>query len=72
MKVESNLDYPDSLGLGEIVRTIENMNINEEQKLIKIKKRHLIVKLKDIMIVNKYLCYYVACLSCIPRQVNRA
>ena len=29
--VQSNLDYPDSLGPDEIVRIIENMNINEEQ-----------------------------------------
>ena len=45
--MQSNLDYPDSLGPDEIVRIIENMNINEEQnpaKLIKLRKRHLIVK----------------------------
>jgi len=53
--LQSNLDYPDSLGPHEIVRIynrgsgyiIENMNINEEQnraKLIKLRKRHLIVK----------------------------
>ena len=29
--IQSNLDYADSLGLNEIVRIIENMNINEEQ-----------------------------------------
>ena len=43
--LQSNLDYPDSLGPDEIVRIIENMNINEEQnpaKLIKLRKRHLI------------------------------
>ena len=32
---QSILDHSDSLGLDEIVRIIENMNINEEQKLIK-------------------------------------
>ena len=45
--LQSNLDYPDSLVPHEIVRIIENMNINEEQnraKLIKLRKRHLIVK----------------------------
>ena len=50
--IQSKLDYPDSLGPHEIVRIIEgpdneNMNINEEQnraKLIKLRKRHLIVK----------------------------
>ena len=45
--VQSNLDYPDSLGPHEIVRIIENMNVIEEQnraKLIKFRKRHLIVK----------------------------
>jgi len=45
--LQSNLDYSDSLGPHEIVRIIENMNINEEQnqaKLIKLRKRHLIVK----------------------------
>ena len=31
-------------GLDEIVRIIKNMNINEEQKLIKLRKGHLIVK----------------------------
>ena len=44
--IQSNLDYPDSLGPQEIVLIIENMNINEEQnpaKLIKLRKRHLIV-----------------------------
>ena len=41
--IQSNLDYPDSLGLHEKVRIIENMNINEEQKLITLRKRHLIV-----------------------------
>ena len=40
----SNLDYPNPLGLDEIVRIIKNMNINEEQKLIKLRKGHLIVK----------------------------
>ena len=52
IRVESNLDYPDSLEPLEIVRIIEgriveNKNINEEQnraKLIKLRKRHLIVK----------------------------
>ena len=34
-QIQSNRDYPDSLGLDEIVRIIENMNINEEQKRIK-------------------------------------
>ena len=29
--IQSNLDYPDSLGPHEIVRIIENMDINEEQ-----------------------------------------
>ena len=51
--IQSYLDYPDSLGPHEIVRIIEgpdiieSMNINEEQnraKLIKLRKRHLIVK----------------------------
>ena len=32
--IQLNLDHPNSLGLDEIVRIIENMNINEEQKLI--------------------------------------
>ena len=41
--LQSNLDYPDSMGLHEIVRIIEDMNINEEQKLITLRKRHLIV-----------------------------
>ena len=47
LNIQSNLDYPDSLGPHEIVRIIENMNINEEQnraKVIKLRKRHLIVK----------------------------
>ena len=47
LMVQSNLDYPDSLGTHEIVRIIENMNINEQQnpaKLIKFRKQHLIVK----------------------------
>ena len=34
-QIQSNLDHPDSLELDEIVRIIENMNVNEEQKLIK-------------------------------------
>ena len=38
--IQSNLDSPDSLGLDEIVWIIENMNINEEKKLIKLRKRH--------------------------------
>ena len=42
-QIQSNLDHSDS-GLDEIVRIIENMNINEEQKRIKQRKRHLIVK----------------------------
>ena len=45
--IQSNLDYLDSLGPHELVRIIENMNINEEQnraKLIKLRKRYLIVK----------------------------
>ena len=45
--IQSNLDYPDSLGPHEIVRIIKNMNINEEQnpaKLIKSRKQHLILK----------------------------
>ena len=50
--IQSNLDYPHSLGPHEIVWIIEgpdnrDMNINEEQnpaKLIKLRKRHLIVK----------------------------
>ena len=50
--LQSNLDYPDSLGPHEKVRiiegpVIENMNINEAQnpaKLVKLRKRHLIVK----------------------------
>ena len=45
--IQSNLDYPDSLGPHEIVRIIENMNANEEQnpaKLIKLRKRQLIAK----------------------------
>jgi len=29
--LQSDLDYPDSLGPDEIVRIIENMNINEGQ-----------------------------------------
>ena len=40
---QSNLDYPDSLGLDEIVRIIENIIISEEQKLIKLGKQHLIL-----------------------------
>jgi len=32
--VQSNLDYPDSLGVDEIVRIIENMNVNEEQNCL--------------------------------------
>ena len=47
LMIQSNLDYPDSLGPHEIVRIIENMNVNEEQnraKLIKFRKRRLIVK----------------------------
>ena len=47
MAIQSNLDYPDLLGLHEIVWIIENMNINEENnpaKLIKVRKQHLIVK----------------------------
>ena len=47
-RVQSNLDYLDSLGPHKILRIIENMNINEEQnrafKLIKLRKQHLIVK----------------------------
>ena len=39
--IQSNLDYPDSLGPDEIVRIIEDMNINEKQKLITLRKRHL-------------------------------
>ena len=42
--IQSKLDYPHSLELHEIVRIIENMNINEEQKLITLRKRHLIVE----------------------------
>ena len=34
-QVQSILDHSDSLGLDEIVRISENMNINEEEKLIK-------------------------------------
>ena len=44
MDLQSNLDSPDSLGLDEMVRIIETVNINKEQKLIKSRKRHLIVK----------------------------
>ena len=40
----SNPDYLDSLGLDEIVRIIENMNITEKQKLIKLRGRNSIVK----------------------------
>ena len=40
----SNPDYLDSLGLDEIVRIIENMNITEKQKLIKLRERNSIVK----------------------------
>ena len=29
--IQSNLDYLDSLGPDEIVRIIENINVNEEQ-----------------------------------------
>ena len=29
--IQSNLDYPDSLGPDEIVPIIENMKVNEEQ-----------------------------------------
>ena len=42
--LQSNLDYPDLLGVDKIVQIIENMNINEEQKLIKFGKKHLIMK----------------------------
>ena len=42
--LQSNLDYPDLLGVDKIVQIIENMNINEEQKLIKFRKQHLIMK----------------------------
>ena len=42
--LQSILDYPDLLGLDKIVQIIENMNINEEQKLIKFRKQHLIMK----------------------------
>ncbi|PFX26810.1 hypothetical protein AWC38_SpisGene25842 [Stylophora pistillata] len=43
ISVQSNLDYLDSLGLGKVaqiigVRIIKNMNINEEEKLIKLRK----------------------------------
>ena len=42
--LQSNLDYPDLLGVDKIVQIIEIMNINEEQKLIKFRKQHLIMK----------------------------
>ena len=42
--MQSNLDHLDSLGLNKIVRIINNMNINEEQQLIKLQKFHLIVE----------------------------
>ena len=29
--LQSNLDYPDSLGPRQLVREIKNMNINEEK-----------------------------------------
>ena len=35
---QSNLDYPEWLGPHEIVRIIENMNINEEQNPAKLTK----------------------------------
>ena len=31
VEYQSNLDYPDSLGLDEIVRIIENVNISNEE-----------------------------------------
>ena len=42
--LQSILDYPDLLELDKIAQIIENMNINEEQKLIKFRKQHLIMK----------------------------
>ena len=42
--LQSNLNYPHSLGLDDIVQIIENMNISKEQKLIKLSKQHLIMK----------------------------
>ena len=45
--VQSNLHYPGPLGPHELVRIIENININKERnraKLIKLRKRHVIVK----------------------------
>ena len=42
--LQSILDYPDLLELDKIVQIIKNMNINEEQKLIKFRKQHLIMK----------------------------
>ena len=41
--LQSTLYYPESLGRDEIVRIIEYRKINEEQKLIKLRKRLLIV-----------------------------
>ena len=31
LNIQSNLDYPDSLGLDEIVRIIENVNISSKE-----------------------------------------
>lgn len=45
----SNSDYLDLLGIDEIVHILEgpdneNMNFNEEQKLIKLRNQHLMVR----------------------------
>ena len=59
--VQLNLDYPDLLGLDEIVRIIENMNINEEQRLITLRKQHLIVKQKICKSFGKQYGLHLHC-----------
>ena len=59
--VQSNLDYPDSLAQDKIVWIIDNMNINEEQKLITTRKRHFIVKQNICKLFGKQYGLHLHC-----------
>ena len=59
--LQSNLDYPDSLGPHAVVRIIENMNINEEQI-----EQNRLNQVNDISSWNNtfttYLKYNIVCM----------
>ena len=68
--LQSNLNYPDSLGLDDIVQIIENMNISKEQKLIKLSKQHLIMKQNILKSFWKMICELNMQAECLPSQFH--